>query len=367
MNSPTASLSAADMSPARIVETFSPAWFAAVMGTAVVPLAIGFIDQPWVRPTAGVFTLIAVVMFLAAIGPWTVRWFRYPQAVQRDLEHPVAASFLPTMPIALHVIALDFLKYPDLLLPPAASVALALWLWTAGTLGIYLLGWVVLLRVYRHLQIEVKHANFGWFIPPVSKLLIPVAGLELAGHFPGAFDVLAGVSLASLGVGLFLFVFVGSTVYHRYKFAPLPPGRLAATFFIGMAPTAIMAVVLAKLLHLVQHHDVLGLDAVVLGPVVKLLVVINWGFAAWWFIMGLILMAHYVKSGDLPFAMSWWAFTFPSGALTVATGLAWQMSGWAWLGGFYAVMVTWLLAIWTVVFVRTTAGVISRAIFVPAH
>jgi len=367
MTTSTATLSAADMTPGKIVETFSPAWFAAVMGTAVVPLAIAFTGQPWVRPVAGVFTLLAMALFLAAIGPWTARWFRFPRAVQRDLEHPVAASFLPTMPIALHVIALDLLKYPDLLFPPAVSLNLALWLWAAGTLGIYVLGWVVLLRVYRHAQIEVKHANFGWFIPPVSKLLIPVAGLELAGHFPGAFDLVAGLSLASLGVGCFLFVFVGSAVYHRYKFAPLPPGRLAATFFIGMAPTAIIAVVLAKLAHLVAHHGLLGLDPAWFGPLVRLLVVINWGFAAWWFAMGLILMVHYLRAGDLPFAMSWWAFTFPSGALAVASGLAWQQSGWAWVGGVYWAVVLWLLFIWTVVAAHTTAGVVSRKIFVPAH
>ncbi len=367
MSAQPATLTARDMNPGRIVETFSPAWFAAVMGTAVVPLAIAFTGGAWVRPVAGLFIVLALALFLLSIGPWSIRWFRFPRAVHHDLEHPVAASFLPTMPIALHVLALDFLRYPDLLLPEAVSRTLALVLWTLGTIGIYVLGWVVLLRVYRHAQIEVKHANFGWFIPPVSKLVIPVAGLELAGLFPAAQDLLVGVSLASLGVGFFLFVFVGSAVYHRYKFAPLPPGRLAATFFIGMAPTAIIAIGLAKLLHLVQHQPVLDLTPALLAPLVKLLVVASWGFAAWWFIMGMILMVHYLRAGDLPFAMSWWAFTFPSGAFAVATGLAWQMSGWAWLGGFYWLVLVWLLGIWTVVFLRTVAGMVSRKIFVPAH
>jgi C4-dicarboxylate transporter/malic acid transport protein len=363
----TAPLTARDMTPARIVETFSPAWFAAVMGTAVVPLAIGFAEGTWVRPVAGVFTLLAMAMFALALGPWTLRWFRYPRAVARDLEHPIAASFLPTMPIAMHVIALDLLRYPDLLLPRDAALNLALWLWAAGSLGIYVLGYVVLLRVYRHAEIGVQHANFGWFIPPVSKLLIPVAGFELAGHFPGAFDLIAGLSLASLGVGFFLYVFVGAAVYHRYKFAPLPPGRLAATFFIGMAPPAILAVGLGKLSHLVAHHGLLDLSPALVGPLVKLLVVGHWGFAAWWFVMGLVLIGHYVRGGDLPFAMSWWAFIFPSGALAVASGLAWQLSGWGWLGWVYWGVLVWLVGIWVVVFWRTVAGVVSRGIFVPVH
>ena len=73
-----ASLTPRDMTFARITEFFSPAWFASVMGTAAVPLAISFIDAGWVRPTAGVFTGLAMLMFAAAIGPWTARLFRYP-------------------------------------------------------------------------------------------------------------------------------------------------------------------------------------------------------------------------------------------------------------------------------------------------
>ena len=49
--------------------------------------------------------------------------------------------------------------------------------------------------------IEVRHANFGWLIPPVSNLLISVAGFELAGLLPQHHELLVGVSIASQGVG----------------------------------------------------------------------------------------------------------------------------------------------------------------------
>jgi hypothetical protein len=36
-----------DLGPTLITRHFSPAWFAAVMGTAVVPLAISFTGADW--------------------------------------------------------------------------------------------------------------------------------------------------------------------------------------------------------------------------------------------------------------------------------------------------------------------------------
>lgn len=357
----------------RISEHFSPAWFASIMGTAVIPLALSFINQPWARPVAAVFFALAMLMFLAALGPWLTKFFLFPSQVKKDLNHPIAGSFLPTMPIALIVIALDFLKYPDLLTQPGASVRIALVLWLIGAAGIYVMGAVILLHIFRHPEIRMEHANFGWYIPPVSKLLIPVAGFELAHRIPGAvggagwFDFAFGLSIASLGVGFFLFLFVGATVYHRYVYHELPMSKLAATFFVGIAPTAILAVDLSKLMALVQAQDVMGIDPAQVVPILKLLILVNWGLAAWWFVMALLLMICYLRCLELPYALSWWAFTFPTGALAVSTGVAWKTSGLGFLGWFYGGVVTFLLCVWLLVAVRTGHGMITGKVFQPAH
>ena len=66
-SAPAPPLAPADMDLSRIVRHFSPAWFAAVMGTAAVPLAVSFLDGAWVRPTAASFVVLAVVMFTSQI------------------------------------------------------------------------------------------------------------------------------------------------------------------------------------------------------------------------------------------------------------------------------------------------------------
>jgi C4-dicarboxylate transporter/malic acid transport protein len=351
----------------QIVQHFNPAWFAAVMGTAVIPLAIGFLEWPIIRPAVVFFTVVAAVLFLALLAPWTLRFVLYPQAVRKDMNHPVACSFFPTMPISLVILSLVLLRYPDLFFRADVSVHLAFWLWILGTIGIYGMGFPILLSIFRNQGIELQHANFGWYIPPVSKLIIPVAGFDLARALPQYLELTFGLSIISLGVGFFLFLFVGAAVYHRYVYHELPMSRLAATFFIGMAPTAILAVILFKMWHLFEGGDVLGIDAHVFIPAAKLGILMNWGFSVWWFVMALIVVAYYLRRIELPYALSWWAFTFPSGALGVATGVAWKASGFDFIHTLYVGFVLFLIMVWLLVLAQTVRGVISGRIFAPAH
>ncbi len=365
MNEPE--LKPEDLTPTLIARHFNPAWFAAVMGTAVLPLAMSFTGADWTPWVARIMIPLASFMFLAFLVPWSTKILRHPTDSAKDFNHPVASSFLPTMPIALLVICLDLLKFGELFFSLQTARSLALILWLIGSIGIYVLGFVVIMHVFRHEGIKIGHANFGWFIPPVSKLLIPVAGFELAGLFPQHQAGILGASFASLGVGFFLFLFVGSAVYHRYLFQGLPIEKFAATFFIGIAPPAIIAVALFKLIHLIDHHDVLGLTTTNFTPLAKMMILMNWGLAAWWFLMAVITIVYYKTKRSLPFALSWWAFTFPAGALAICSGVAWKVSEIAFIRGFYSGVMFFLLIVWFLVFTLTVKGVVTRRLFMPSH
>jgi C4-dicarboxylate transporter/malic acid transport protein len=354
-------------SPADVVRDFNPAWFASVMGTAVVPLAISFLDAPWVEWLAAVFLLLSLLMFVVILVPWTIRFFVYRDAVRYDLDHPVAASFFPTMPIAIVVIALDFLKYPELFFGGSTSEQIAYWLWLIGSVGIFGAGFVVLPRIYRSSTIELAHANFGWFIPPVANLLIPVGGLELAAAFPERFEITFLLSMIGLGAGLVLFVFVGALVYQRYVLHTLPPGKFAATSFIAIAPTAIIAVSLFKLMRLFEAGTPIDIsaDAVRAFSVVGILVA--WGFAAWAFVMAVVIAGSYARRLDLPYALSWWAYTFPLGALAVASGVTWKVTNLASVEWFYVLVLVALATAWVVVAVRTAVAVWTGQVLQSPH
>lgn len=87
------------------------------------------------------------------------------------------------------------------------------------------------------------------------------------------------ISLISLGVGFFLFLFVGAAVYHRYVYHEPPPTQFSPTFFIGVAPTAVAAIALFKLCHLLRVQPVFGLVGEALETLLNLAVLVTWGFA----------------------------------------------------------------------------------------
>ena len=76
----------------------------------------------------------------------------------------------------------------------------------------------------------------------------------------------------------------------------------------------------------------------------------------------MITLKHHQKI-NIPFAMSWWAFTFPLGSFIVATGVVHKAIGgdfFVWVG-----MIAFIsfLVIWVTVFVRTLKDVVSGEIF----
>ena len=194
-----------------------------------------------------------------------------------------------------------------------------------------------------------------------------MAGFELAHVYPYNTDFTFILSIISLGVGFFLFLFVGAAVFHRYIYHELPMSRFAATFFIGIAPTAILAVILIKMMYLFEHSHVLNIQPSLFAGIAKIGILMNWGMSTWWFFMALIIIFYYIKKIELPYALSWWAFTFPTGALSVASAVAWKITGFSIIYSFYLFTVVLLLLFWGGVFVRTIKGVTSGKIFEATH
>jgi len=81
-------------------------------------------------------------------------------------------------------------------------------------------------------EIDLEHANFSWFIPPVSHLIIPVLGacsMDVHWANTGLASLLFIISMIALGVRFFNFLFVEAAVWHRYIYKNIPSGRLAPT------------------------------------------------------------------------------------------------------------------------------------------
>lgn len=353
-----------------LIKTFAPGWFAAVMGTAVIVIAL-FVFQsaiPFAKALEYFFLLTAIVLFLVLIVPWTLRWFLHPADVRHDLNHPVSAAFFPTMPISLLVIAIALEKAGSSFLEENTLWGILQALWIIGASGILIFALSILNTFFHKSEVQWEMSTLGWLIPPVSTLLVPVLGVSLSAHFHGttlgAANLIA--SLIFTGFGSLLFILVMAMVFIRYIFHPLPPAHLAPTLWVGIAPTSILTILALR----ISKPLVLFFQAPVeidqmLTFLSKPIGVMLWGFALFWFLLALVVTLGVHQKSPLPFALSWWAFVFPVGAFVVATGVLYQaipLAFFQWIG---VSVLALLLILWAVVAVNTTLGVWRGSIFKP--
>jgi tellurite resistance protein TehA-like permease len=90
----------------------------------------------------------------------------------------------------------------------------------------------------------------------------------------------------------------------------------------------------------------------------------TWGFAMMWLALASAITVRTALQG-LPFALTWWSFTFPVGTVVTGTITLAARSQAEMLRGASVVLYTLLLAAWLVVAVRTTRGAASGRLFLP--
>ncbi len=230
-------------------------------------------------PTVLLLATSAFYVFLLAL--YAVKLLRYRDAVAAEFRHPVMISFFPTVSISLLLLGIGYVDVAE---------TLSFSLWVAGA-ALNLLFTIVVLSIWiRHTHFEIAHFSPAWFIPVVGNLLVPVAGVE---HAP------ADVSWLFFAVGIvfaavLLVIFVYRMVFHQ----PLHDRHLP-TLFIVIAPPAVAAIAYVKLTGSFDSF----------ARVMYFLAVF----------FAVFLIAHVRLFARIRFYLSWWAYTFPMAALTIAT------------------------------------------------
>ena len=163
------------------IKNFGPQWFSAVMGTGALSISMNIASE-YYTPFLYIsqfFLLFSIIMFLVFIVPWTSRFFTNYNDVKKDLFHPVLGNFFPTMPISLVIIGIAIDRVGPSIMDGSVVNTISLYLFIIGSIGIFIFGWMILSIIFTHKKIKLEHANYGWFIPPVSHLIIPVLGFSL--------------------------------------------------------------------------------------------------------------------------------------------------------------------------------------------
>jgi tellurite resistance protein TehA-like permease len=173
-------------------------------------------------------------------------------------------------------------------------------------------------------------------------------------------------SLIFLGIGGILFLMVMTVSLARYIFYALPPIHLAPTLWVGIAPTSILTIIILRLNTPLQAYlSFSDPTAETLHVIAKISGTGLWGFALFWLFLAAIVTLELHRTNPLPFALSWWAFVFPVGAFTVASGVLYQAMPvafflWTGLASFVV-----LVAFWLIIFSHTLRGIWQGSIFIP--
>lgn len=208
-------------------------------------------------------------------------------------------------------------------------------------------------------KITIEDINPGWFMPPVSLIVVPIAGAKLIPYWPHSLQKsLLILNYASWGSGFFLFMLIAAICIYRFFVAPPLPGSLIPTIWIYLGPIGAGGISLLNLG---------SVSAPFLGspvtPILNLFGLLYWSFGCWWLITASVITIIYILKKNLPYTLSWWAFTFPLGAYTCATYLISVIiqSEALKLFGFFCYGV--LAFCWFIVFSNTFIQVYTGALF----
>ncbi len=304
--------------------------FASVMGLTGLTIAWRRAEEVfgWDHVASNPLMFATLALYVVLLVLYAAKWFKHPGAVKHEFAHPVRISFFPAISIGALLLAIP---------TRATSPELSLGLFAFGAMLHLTLTIVILSSWIHHTRYEIAHSTPAWFIPIVGNIIVPI---------PGMAHGWIEVSWFFFSIGFVFWIVLLTIMMNRFFFHPPVPAKLLPTLFILIAPPAV-----GCLSWLALHGgEIDGMARVLyyIGLFTTMLL--------------LYQLPHFAK---LPFALPWWAYSFPSAAITIATLTMSQRLGndvLRHLGGAMLAIVTVLIAF---LVVRTAIAIKAGKIFVP--
>lgn len=304
------------------LQYFPVSFFASVMGISGLAVAFERYEQVFkLNGRIGLILLIAsyLACILVAIT-YSFKILRHFSAVVSEFKHPLKANFFPAFSISLLLLSAGTINYQE---------KLAFCLWVAGTTVHFILT-IIMISRWLTQRYNILQVNPAWFIPVVGNIIIPIAGIKF---------VNIEICWFFFSIGLFFWVILFALIFYRVVFHDPMPKQLFPTLFIFIAPPSVAFIAYTTI---AGHMD--SFSRILL-------------YIAWFFVLLLLSLAgHFFK---LDFAVTWWAYTFPLCAVTIASITAFDLLKVPLFGG----VATGLLILTTLVIIT----VFSKTIYALFH
>ncbi|MGW0394300.1 TDT family transporter [Streptomyces sp. NPDC003042] len=328
-----------------------PNWYAAVMGTAIIANAGATLPYqlPGQRVACQLFWALSATLLAVLLTARAGHWLHHRDQARAHLLDPAVAPFYGCLSMALLAVGGGTLLVGKDLVGERAAVIGDAVLFTAGTaIGLAMAVVVPYLMVVRH-KVEAAQATPVWLLPVVAPMVSAALGPLLIPHLPAGQPRAAMLlaCYAMFGISLLATLLLLPLIFGRLVFdGPLPLVLTPALFLVlgplGQSTTAVNQLAdMAPRSIGAPYADALTAFAVVYGVPVM-------GFALLWLALASAMLVRAARRG-MPFAMTWWALTFPVGTcVTGAAGLARHtgLDAFAWLAAalFVGLLTAWLLA-----------------------
>jgi tellurite resistance protein TehA-like permease len=290
------------------VEDFFPGYFALVMATGIVSLAIHF---EGFRGFPEVLLWMNVIFYVVLWGVTVLRiaWFR--SALIADLTHHARGVTFLTAVAGTDVLGVQFA-----ILTPFLPVAAGLWVFAV-------LLWIILIYTFFAAvtiaepkpSIDVA-INGSWLLVTVATESLAVLGTLVAQTLGPVPLILFGALSAYLLGAMFYILFIALIVY-RWIFLTMEPAKLSPPYWINMGALAITTLAGARLLlsskSWVVLHD--------LQPFISGFTLFFWATGTWWIPLLVIVgfWRHVIERVPITYDPQYWSLVFPLGMYSVAT------------------------------------------------
>ena len=335
----------------ELKKEMGPNWFASVMGTGITAnAAVGLpIYGSKLTGFATFFWVVACTMLVLMTLFKIYQTVTKPQIIKRQFDDPVMSQFFGAPPMAFVTIAGGTLLLGPHILGQTLALNIAWPLFWIGTIGGIITAIIIPYRLFTHAEIQDDAAFGGWLMPVVPPMVSAAIGALFLPHIESLITqqtMLYGL-YACFGISLIASFIIITLIWSRLAHSGTSGGARVPTLWILLCPlgqsiTAAGALGAAAML-IVSQPIASGMNvmAVLYGVPV-------WGFAMFWFCLASLLTLRALRR-KMPFALTWWAFTFPVGTCVTGTTQLALHTGlpafeWAAITLFIFLLLAWLTA-----------------------
>jgi C4-dicarboxylate transporter/malic acid transport protein len=344
-----------------LLAAVGPHWFASVMGTSIVVTAAVTlpVGVPGLRVLALALWVLAGLLLVAVTAATAGQWIGHRERARAHLDNPVLAHFYGAPPMALLAFGTATLLVGGDVLGLRTALAVDVVLWLIGTALGLLTAVALPYRLFTRLDVPPGGAFGGWLMPVVPPMVSAATGALLVPHTPAGQlrQTLLLSCYAMFGLSLVASVVIITLLWNRLAEHKVGPAAMVPTLWIVLGPLgqSITAAnnlgVQAALTLPSPYAGAFRVFGLVYGVPV-------WGFAVLWAALAAALTIRAMRDG-LPFTLTWWSFIFPVGTVVTGTSDLAAASGSDLFRAAAVLFFIGLVAAWSVVAVRTAAGIRS--------